>query len=195
VIRFDSFKGPHSSWLARCDCGTEVVVLGSNLRAGTTRSCGCLQAEIMASRALHGHARADKRTTEYRTWLSMMTRCHNPNSDGYAKYGAAGVTVCERWRVSFEAFLADMGRKPSPRHSIDRIDNARGYEPDNCRWATPSMQTENRRSTRFVIVNGERIPLAEAARRCGLPLATVHTRLRRGMSVEDALTATPPSLS
>jgi hypothetical protein len=83
-------------------------------------------------------------TPEYFAWAAMLSRCHNPANPRYDDYGGRGITVCDRWRADFAAFLADVGRRPSPAHSLDRIDNDRGYEPGNCRWATAYVQARNR---------------------------------------------------
>jgi hypothetical protein len=134
-------------YLVRCDCGTEKAVSGIALRPGDTVSCGCYRrAKYSRGMALrHGDSRGGKRTSEYRSWDCMKQRCLNPNTAGFEHWGGRGIKVCDRWLDSFENFLADMGRKPSPKHSMDRIDNDGDYEPSNCRWATKLEQRLNQR--------------------------------------------------
>ena len=124
-------------WLCLCDCGGQTTVVGGDLRRGedSTRSCGCSSTE-------HGHARANRKTVEYITWRNLRRRVRRPSAKDIPYY--AGVTVCERWS-SFAAFLADMGPRPGPGYSIDRINCTGNYEPSNCRWATAKQQNENRR--------------------------------------------------
>lgn len=130
---------------ARCQCGTAVEVTADNLRSGHTQSCGCFHHDnTLSVNVTHGDTRVE-RTTEYRSWDAMKQRCLNPNDQKYPRYGGRGITICDRWLNSFESFLADMGRKPSPIHTIDRYpENDGNYEPGNCRWATPHQQADNR---------------------------------------------------
>lgn len=150
-------------WLCKCECGIEKEISGVSLRRGATLSCGCLQREKaslsirMANKMphlwslIHGDARRNSRTVEYDTWLNMKNRTMNQKHKSYSDYGGRGISICERWlgREGFANFLFDMERKPSPRHSIDRIDNEKGYSPDNCRWSTRSQQNANRRKIMF----------------------------------------------
>lgn len=135
-------------WLCRCDCGREKVILGESLRAGSTRSCGCKKAEwIAAKKRRHGQsggAHGADSTREYQTWQAMKSRCLNRNNADYKNYGGRGIAVCERW-LSFENFFADMGKRPSRVHSLDRLDVNGNYEAANCRWATPQQQRDNQR--------------------------------------------------
>ena len=133
-----------ANWMCRCDCGRQKVVAGRALKSGDTRSCGCIASERMvALNSTHGDT-TDGPSAEWITWRSMHQRCYDPRHKSYKYYGARGVSVCRRWH-SFEHFLADMGRRPTPRHSIDRRENGGNYEPGNCRWATASEQARNRR--------------------------------------------------
>ena len=132
-----------SRLLCRCECGTERIVLAQSLRSGISRSCSCLQREIAAQRkTIHGHG--GKWTPTYRSWIAMKGRCHYPANASWQYYGGRGITVCDRWRDSFEAFLADLGERPEGK-TLDRIDPDGDYEPGNCRWATPKEQRANQR--------------------------------------------------
>ncbi|MFD1274885.1 hypothetical protein [Streptomyces kaempferi] len=140
----------------RCDCATEKTVRISTL--GTSaRSCGCLRNETASARArTHGM----RKTSEYAIWTSMKQRCHNPAHQHYEDYGGRGITVCQRWQDSFEAFFGDIGPRPSADHTLDRVDNDRGYEPGNVQWRTRREQAQNRRpQLRDTCANGhERTP-------------------------------------
>lgn len=132
-------------WAVRCDCGSVRSVLTNRLMSGKTRSCGCLRREVTAARlTTHGHARKGAPTAEYRAWCGILERCQNPNNHTYPYYGGRGITIDPSW-LDFATFLADVGPRPSPAYSVDRIDNALGYAPGNVRWATRIEQARNRR--------------------------------------------------
>ncbi len=134
------------SYSCTCDCGNIAIVRQNCLRSERTQSCGCLQKEaVSATMKTHGL----KNTSEYRTWCAMKERCSRPAHISYKNYGAKGINVCDRWRSSFESFLSDMGPKPSPKHTIDRINPKLGYEPANCRWATYKEQFDNTDNPKF----------------------------------------------
>lgn len=146
VLRFAGRKSKQSYWFCRCECGTEFATYIGNVVRGLTRSCGCLHSEHSSAAATtHGETRQLSKTPEYACWVQIKTRCFNQNYVEFHLYGGRGITMCDRWRDSFENFLADMGRRPSRKHSIDREDVNGHYEPGNCRWATSSDQAKNRR--------------------------------------------------
>lgn len=133
----------HAYWLCRCECGVLKLVAGGQLRSGRTNSCGCLNLEKLRARKTHGQATGGHRRV-YRIWNAMKQRCHNKKQPHFPRYGGKGIAVCDEWRKSFAAFYEHMGDPPTLEHSIDRIDGTKGYEPGNCRWATPLEQRHNR---------------------------------------------------
>ena len=131
-------------------------------------------------------------TPEYRAWSNMIQRCHVKSNPGYKNYGGRGIFVCDEWRGDgrgwgFQAFYCHIGPRPSKKHSIDRIDNNRGYEPGNVRWTTQLIQHSNTRKNRYLTHNGETLHLREWARRTGLTHTTIAARIRRGLSIADVL--------
>jgi hypothetical protein len=180
---------PGGRWLRRCACGTEKPVLSAYLRKGLSGGCGCKRgAKISAGKVVHGHALSSARTPEYQAWAAMRGRCKYPSCDRYPHYGGRGIKVCDRWEDSFQAFLDDVGPKPSPSHSLDRIDVNGNYEPGNVRWATPKQQMLNKRTTVRVTIDGETKTLVEWLSIYGLTRVQYQDRIRCGWSPEKAIT-------
>jgi hypothetical protein len=165
-------------WNCRCtSCQRTFVVGGKALRTG--RSTGCLECKVKT------HGLSFK--PEFVVWKTMIFRCHNPKSTEYHRYGSRGIIVCERWRESFENFIADMGERPSKGHSIDRIDNNGNYEPGNCRWATDKEQCNNRRDNRLITCDGKTKTMTAWSELTGIKIGTIWARLKSGWSEQDAV--------
>jgi len=167
-----------------CDCGKETVVLGECLRAGASKSCGCIGVEhIKMVNYIDGRSK----TKEYRAWSKLFDKCYNSKDHKYYIYGKRGIKVCQRWK-SFDNFLADMGKAPTPKHSIDRIDVNGDYEPSNCRWATIKEQANNKTTNVFVTYNGETKTLVQWAEHFNVKYKYLHQLHRRdGKTFEEAI--------
>lgn len=164
-------------WLFKCDCGKEKVIDSYCVRKGITKSCGCYNSEASILReTTHGL----RKTSEYHTWSSMKRRCNlkTSNKEDYILYAGRGIIVCDRWLNSFENFIEDMGMKPTPKHSIDRIDNNKGYYKENCRWATNKQQSRNKRNNFYVAYNNETKTLTEWCEILNLNYKTIRNRLK-----------------
>lgn len=144
-------------WDCRCDCGGTTSVSTGNLNRGTTKSCGCaVDGSWSKTHGMYG-------TAEYEAWSSAIDRCRNTKNSKYPIYGGRGIRMCDEWQKSFQAFFDELGPRPSPGHSLDRIDGNKGYQPGNCRWATLSEQNSNRRNGRRWIVFGVEYPSGPSA--------------------------------
>lgn len=153
-----------------CECGTEPIIALSTIVAGRSRSCGCYNRDSASKRAKHGL----RRHPLYSVWLGMKNRCNNPRGQDYKRYGGRGVYVSARWQAEFTNFIADMGERPTRKHTIERIDNNGPYAWWNCRWATRIEQAHNMESNRRIRFAGEELILIEWARRFGITSATLH---------------------
>lgn len=180
---------PRAWWLCQCDCGRECVVSANSLRQGATKSCGCLQRDsVIRTFTTHGHATSGRCSRTYRIWLNMRTRCSNPKCEGFHRYGGRGITVCAQW-LTFANFLADMGEVPAGK-SIDRIDGNKGYQPSNCRWATPLEQAANTIArTHHVTIGGTTKTLRQWCLTLKRNYSVVTYRVRNGAHPLDALEA------
>lgn len=182
-----------ATWLFLCDCGGQIVCSGKDVRSGDRKSCGCLQRETVIKRNLkHGFATRVGSHPLYSIWAGMINRCCNPNEQSYPNYGGRGIVICDRWRNSFPNFLFDMGERPSPYHSLDRINNNGNYEPSNCRWALTAVQANNKRNNTILEYNGVRLTIAGWAIRIGVKYRTLAWRIFDKWSDKDALTSPFP---
>lgn len=183
VARVEASRtGHHTRYLCRCDCGNEKEQWMSSLMAGTD-SCGCLTKEKLKNRKKkHGMSH----TRLYKSWAAMKDRCLNDGNTAFGHYGGRGITVCERWRLSFDNFLHDMGER-KPGMTLERVDNNKGYEPGNCIWATRKRQQRNRRANVKIEYKGKVVCLAELSELTGVRAATIRARMLRGASAEDAV--------
>ncbi|CAL62406.1 Hypothetical protein HEAR2273 [Herminiimonas arsenicoxydans] len=176
-------------WLCRCECGEERIRKGAQLRyaekMGKAQMCNSCAATYGGT--THGKSK----TSEYKSWFGMTARCTQPDHAAYANYGGRGITVCDHWRL-FENFLADMGPRPSKQHSLDRIDNSKGYSPENCRWTTSINQNRNRRDNQLLTFNGKTQTISAWAEETGIGMNTIRLRIKNhGWSIERALTTSP----
>jgi len=190
VIERAPNRGRHVQWRCQCQCGTVTLVLATNLLSRHTKSCGCLSAERRAAN-LGPRTHGLSNTSEYDIWCNIKSRCLNPRNQAYAYYGARGIQICDAWRDSFETFLQDMGPRPSPQHTVERQNNSLGYSKDNCIWATMKTQNRNSHGNHSITLNGTTQCAAAWAEDHRLGSRTVQQRLRRGWSIERALSMPP----
>jgi len=177
-------KNGRTMWSCICTCGNEKAIRGEHLKNKASTSCGCFHVELKTK---HGESPLKKRTTEYQCWANMKDRCSNKGNHHYKNYGGRGVYVCSEWAEDFSVFLSDMGRKPTKDHTIERIDNDKGYSPNNCKWVTRGEQVRNRRNSINFTIDGETMCLKDWCRRYGVAYTTARHRMSRGKSIKEAL--------
>lgn len=176
LISLLEIKGNHRIYLCKCQfCGNEFGEYLSNLVKENPRGCGCRKG--IGYNVKHGATG----TTEYKSWQMMKERCLTETNKAYPYYGGRGIKVCDRWLESFENFLQDMGKKPSPLHSLDRFPNNKDghYEPGNCRWGTDEQQCRNRRSNVVIEYNGEKKTLIEWSESLGFDYESMRLKVHR----------------
>jgi hypothetical protein len=182
----DKTKYGQMKWLCKCDCGNEKSIIMSSLTKGRTFSCGCYHRDTRATCSIkHGMSK----TPEYTAWQAVITRATNKNFIGAKNYSKRGIGVCARWLNSFDNFIKDMGKRPSPNHSIERVNNDKGYYPSNCVWATRDVQNRNKRSNIKIEIDGVTKCLSDWLLVFGKTIGMVAARRKRGMSIVEALTS------
>lgn len=180
--------GARTAWLCKCQCGNEHIALGGNLRQGNATSCGCYHREI-ASKVNTKHQKS--RDKNYIEWSGIKTRCYNEMFDQYINYGGRGITMCDRWRESFEAFYEDVSKLPhfgEKGYSLNRIDNDGNYEPNNVEWSDKIVQANNKRNNRLLTYNGKTQTMAQWSKDKKIPSSVIFKRLSLGWSVDEILT-------
>lgn len=183
VLEARHLGGSKYEAVVQCDCGKIKTVDGHSVFRGHTSSCGCLKIDVLLKRnTSHGK----RFTRPYRCWLNMKNRCNNPRSADFHNYGGRGISVCERWRNSFEAFIEDVGEGEAFL-SLDRIDVNGNYEPGNVRWASAITQGNNRRGNTILTVHRQADTVSMWSRKTGIGVNTLLSRIRRGWSHEDVV--------
>lgn len=176
-------------WLCRCDCGNEKIIRQSNLVNSTTKSCGCL-ANQTAKNRFRTHGKTG--TYLHKIWNSIKRRCFNKNQDAYKHYGGRGITIYFKWLNDFNAFeswiIENIGHRPTPKHSLDRIKNNEDYKPNNLRWSTQKEQTNNQRRNALMTFRNRTHTLTQWSEKTGIPIGTIFKRRKLNWSVEEILT-------
>jgi len=185
VIDFAGKRG--TCWLVRCkcDCGKYIITRPYDLLDGKTKSCGCFRKEL-PSRINKTHGLSSNKI--YHVWSNMKQRCYNPNFPGYKHYGGRRIIICDRWKNSFENFYNDMSKGYADNLQIERIDNDGNYCPENCRWATYTEQSFNKRSTKIIRLNSISRPLKKWLEHFGISNSTYYGRIKLGWSIKKAIT-------
>jgi hypothetical protein len=176
-------------WECLCDCGNKTTCSPDSLKIGTTSSCGCLLRETTRKRSItHGHRINRKYTPELKSWTHAKSRCFNPNNPKYKRYGGRGITMHESWVNDFLAFFNYIGKKPSPKHTLDRIENNGNYEPGNVRWALPKQQAMNSTTPLKIEWKNQILCLKEIAESEGVGYKWLHAQIRyKNKTIEQAI--------
>jgi len=190
VTHYVGSNGRRSLWEARCVCGNTVTLPASELQKqhnrGVEASCGCRRKESIGRRnRTHGMSFDDA----YAVYRSMLARCSNPNHQAWHNYGGRGITVCDRWKESFQNFWADMGPTYEKGLTLERLDNEQGYSIENCSWETPKHQARNKRDNVIISTPWGEMTVAEAAERSGLNVTTLHYRIGVGVTGSQLFSA------
>lgn len=184
VIERAKTSGPYVMWRCKCDCGNEGVVRANSLKRGDSKSCGCLLRKVNAiAQTKHGHYG----TRIYRIWDCMKARCNNPNSKSYSRYGSRGISVCEEWKEFMPFYTWAMANGYDDKLTIDRIDNEKGYSPQNCRWVNMKTQQNNKASCHYVTYDGETLTLSLWAEKLNIPYDLLIHRISQGWTFERAI--------
>lgn len=179
-----SNKNKKRIYLCRCDCGIEKNIIGADLLNGTTKSCGCLFLESLKKRSRVHYL---SNTYEYKAWANMKTRCLNKKGIQYKDYGGRGISIDKNWKNSFLNFYKDMGPRPTNKHTLDRINNNKGYYKNNCRWTTMEVQNCNQRRNKYLSYKGMRKTISEWAKFLKLSDGTIRARINYGFSIDKIL--------
>ena len=191
VLERDGNKGHEPTWKCVCECGNFTTVIGAELRKGNTTSCGCYAKEVTSKR-MKGKAPHNKRhnmtkTRIYKTWSAMKRRCHNPHDTSYYRYGGKGIEICDEWN-NFDNFYAwAISNGYSDNLTIDRIDNQKGYQPDNCRWATQKVQANNKTNNHKVCYKDKYYTIAQLSDMFNIPYKKLWKRIKLNWDIEKAV--------
>lgn len=183
------YSSKRTYFLCKCDCGNSKKIESYSVKKGLSKSCGCLLKEIISQcNKTHGLSK----TSEYKIWKNMKNRCYRTSSKGYKHYGGRGITVCKRWLKSFQLFISDVGKRPSPKHSLGRLDNNKGYKPSNCEWQTDTEQANNKTTSHFITFEDKTLTVKQFSKEKGIAYQTLLQRLNRfHWPIEKALTQPP----
>ena len=187
VIKWSRKRGHKNLWQCKCDCGNVSDVEVGALKSGKTISCGCYSKERISKATILRNTKHNlSKSRIYRIWFDMVRRCTDDRRPKYKDYGGRGILVADEW-LDFENFLKDIGMPENESLSLDRIDNNKGYNKINCRWADIKTQANNRRNNSIHIINGETLTMSQISEKFNIRYTTLRSRLYRGWKIEDAI--------